>query len=1679
MNTASVRRLLGSFALGLSLTASAGTLSDVPLSLKGAIPPNVMFALSVEFPTANTAAYQDSNAYSVNNQYLGLFDDGKCYRYDSGNGWFYPVYATTTHLCTSGGWSGNLLNWATMTGLDEFRFAMTGGNRSTDTADTTVLERSYQSGQGGTGNFTDKTFTDTDSYSTTYPAGTALTFQNQGRGVQVAITPTSSVGVLNCTSPTLTGSTFSCTLSTPASVAGACYWWTGNGTLASPYTCTSVQIGSETPTTFTPVSPPTSTASGGSGTTVTCASPAVSGSTFSCGSITMTNGSSASCNAWTGNGSAASPYTCTAFSAFSHGETFFASGAPTTSSFSTTTTVSNITEPASGYISCTMSSGPTLTCPLSTGNSAKCAAFAKKSGTSKYACTGFGSTGSETITSFSNDGSNTTSYNSVNYYNKYRITYSKPVATTVYYTDTYPGSTSGYYYTPSYNYGFSGSQIFNVRVKVCDPDVGLEDNCKAYGSTASPIYKPTGVIQDNGNNMRFGVTSYFNANDIDNAVLRSKAKYVAPLKYTLSGTYVTNAQSEWSSSDGTLIANPDAADSATANSFVGTASNTGVINYINKFGSTTHSYKTYDTLGKLYYETLKYLRGKSATTSFYNGAKASNADGFPVINQWDDPVLYSCQKNYIITMGDTHSWCDKKLPGGTFTSTGSTACNAYTDGNNNAHTQDTGSLDGDSGSGGVDVTIQTNKVGALEGLNNLATTGTGVGTAASYSMAGLSQWAASQDTRGDLVGKQTVKTYVIDVEENKDCGYNSQFWYTAKYGNPESYDSNGNWLTSSNPWATTITLPGGACSSRAPTGYNAAGGNVTWPANLLRAGDPASMIASVRSAVTQIAAQTGNEAALAQSSNSLSVSTGAYLYQASFNSGGWSGDLQAYVIRVAANGGISVSLDWSASAQLPAAASRNIYTFNDGIAAAGGTESTAYSRRGQAFTSANFANLSSHQQALLNADANANVDSHGADRVNYVRGDQSKEAFLPGSTTPNPVANYGWRTRKSVFGDIVTSSPLFVAAPNASYASATYKTFANNHASRTPIIYVGANDGMLHAIDASYSYSSGQPTAVNDPPRVSGKEIFAYVPSAVYRNLSQLMAPSYSHRYFVDGSPTVTDACFGNCAAASDWKTVLLGSLNAGGQGIFALDVTDPASSFSTANVLWEFTDADDADLGFTFSKPIVAKLNNGKWAAIFGNGFNNTYADDNVGLGRAALYVLYLDGPGAGNAWVKGTNYFKIDLPLVDRAATPAPTALSPANGLATVTGLDADGNDTVDYVYAGDRSGNLWKIDLTSTTPSTWGSFYTNGTTTFSDGSVHPVPVPLFIAKDASSNRQQITTGIGVVPAGLGRSGYMAVFGTGAWIDTTDATGPFGTDTLYGIWDTPLYDVVNDEISTTPYYQPVSGRSELQKQKVIAYADVTGSTVDSHGNAYTASSVVNGAPVYGILSNCKPYYLAAFSTTNPPAMPDNVSPPLCPSTIAIGADRTGTQRGWYQDLTILSGERTRTVAPIFLNQGTLAVMGTVAPALDPCTGNTSGNQYNVDTFTGGMYASAVFAGLGMPSLANGSTHFNAPPSVARTSGQGNADTILTVTDVTPPDQSGSNSDTGSRPANLPDAPPAACEREGCKNFVPGWGFLFNMRGKTESSKQYYLDCQSNMGCTYKPKQATFGNLSWRQLTH
>ncbi len=529
------------------------------------------------------------------------------------------------------------------------------------------------------------------------------------------------------------------------------------------------------------------------------------------------------------------------------------------------------------------------------------------------------------------------------------------------------------------------------------------------------------------------------------------------------------------------------------------------------------------------------------------------------------------------------------------------------------------------------------------------------------------------------------------------------------------------------------------------------------------ANDTVALQAAFDAIFNDILAKTGASSSAA--TNSTSLSSNSHIYQARFNSGDWTGQLLSRSIDV--NGVISATEDWDAGVKLNSqtSGSRRIITYgrssNDGIAFQWADIA------GQADTT---------QRDFLNADALGVADGLGSDRVDYLRGDV--------------VA--GFRTRTGKLGDIVNSSPFYLGAPAAGYGESEmigYTAFRAANLTRTPMIYVGANDGMLHGFDSNTGGSGGQ-------------EKIAYVPGVLYKDLSKLTDPSYgaslAHRYFVDGSPMVADANLGNDITPA-WRTVLAAGLNAGGQGYYALNVTNP-SSFTEANaaniVLWEFTDEDDADLGFSFNQSVLNRLTNqsaqiarmadGRWALIVGNGYNNSAGDGNASTtGHAYLYILFLEG-GLDGDWTDPGDYIKID--------TKAGTVGTP-NGLATPRPIDTTGDGRADTVYAGDLLGNLWKFDLSDAAPSNWGVSY---------GTV-AIPVPLFTAKDSGGSVQPITTAplVTLTPDG----DYMVGFATGQYLGLGDITTT-DDQTIYGIVDSGAN---------------VAGRANLVAQTVTSESNVT----------------------------------------------------------------------------------------------------------------------------------------------------------------------------------------------------------------------------------------------------------------
>lgn len=482
----------------------------------------------------------------------------------------------------------------------------------------------------------------------------------------------------------------------------------------------------------------------------------------------------------------------------------------------------------------------------------------------------------------------------------------------------------------------------------------------------------------------------------------------------------------------------------------------------------------------------------------------------------------------------------------------------------------------------------------------------------------------------------------------------------------------------------------------------------------LSAGNPQSLITSINDAIGNIISRTSSSAGVAF--NSTNIQSNTLIFQGRYNTNDWSGNLRFLPLGSTSGVGSAIAnTDSILNATDPD--TRNIITRNTNTGL------------GVPFQWASIA--PSQQTALLNQD-----------KFNYLRGNRSCEVS---SAEICLSGNKVLRNRYAVLGDIIHSAAAYVGAPNKLYDFDNYAAYVSANYNRKPMVYVGSNGGMLHGFDASLN-SNGSPIV-----GTTGNELIAYVPSILYNKLHNISDTSYTHQYFVDGSPVTGDAYYGGA-----WHTALVGGLSGGGQGIFALDVTNP-TSFDETNaadlLLWEFDENDDADMGFSYSEATIVKLANGRFVAIFGNGYNSTFADGTVGSGEAVLYIVDLE-TGA----------------LLKKISTLNGTALDP-NGLSTPATVDVDGDFITDYAYAGDLKGNMWRFDLTSSNPAQWKVSFSGA--------------PLFSTVSPDGPDQFITSKPTVRPR-AGDQGYMVYFGTGKYLELTDnsAIGQ-DTQTFYGIWD------------------------------------------------------------------------------------------------------------------------------------------------------------------------------------------------------------------------------------------------------------------------------------------------------
>lgn len=900
-----------------------------------------------------------------------------------------------------------------------------------------------------------------------------------------------------------------------------------------------------------------------------------------------------------------------------------------------------------------------------------------------------------------------------------------------------------------YRNGRGRANELEVHIRVCNDKIpglgrsGLEENCEAYNSATNALYyKPVGFIQRNANNMRFAVTSYANDNtrERDGGVLRANMKYVGPTLPSQEG--IDNPNKEIAA-DGSFIRFPDGRD----NRFVRYS---GVINYINKFSK--FGYKSFDPAAELYYESIRYFKNLGPTPEYSRNLRR---ESFPVVTNWRDPIQYSCQKNFIIGMNDAYTWADKKLPGTKFTH--------YRDNGRFINWRDYGEPSNPDRD--INVRQLTNKIGELENINNRyclngqRKLGECIhsGRQSAFYLAGLAHYANQQDIRSDLPGKQSITSFFIDSQEynaNPSLGKSNALWLAGKYGGYNDLDKDGTPRNSK--------------------------GNLEWdsnndgtPDNYVLASSPKSIVDGISNAFKQIEARTAT--AYAVTLNSTELKSDTLVYQTTFNSDTWNGELTAYQVD---NNVDQRIVKWRLSDNLKPAASHKILSYSNA--------------KGINFK---HANLSSQHQSLI---------SH--DQLEYLRGVRSKERKNGGT----------FRDRVSILGDIIHSTPILNIRHDFGFnriagdEGKKYSTFRNSieYKSRTQALFFGANDGMLHAVNAN-----------------TGSELFKYFPSTILAEAAELTKDNYQHKYLVDGAVTLSDAYL-----SASWKTVLIGNRGRGGSTIFAIDISDP-EKVDEDSVLWEISAADSGfeDLGIQLGKVQIARLNNGKWAAIFGNGYQRQDPAVNPN-GQALLYIVDLE---------TGQLIKKID------------TLQAIGNGLSEVSVLDANNDLNVDYAYAGDLRGHLWKFDLSSASSGDWQIAYKDS---------NQQPIALFDAKypktDSTGSTllipQPITTSpkVKIHPKG----GHLLLFGTGKYFELKDSK-VFSSDpvqSFYGIRDDNLTVIANrDQLVEQKFlYQSDDfsrGTHRASSNNTVDFAIKKGWYIDLQPPAKTQTlPVISGERVY-----------------------------------------------------------------------------------------------------------------------------------------------------------------------------------------------------------------------------------------
>ncbi len=680
-------------------------------------------------------------------------------------------------------------------------------------------------------------------------------------------------------------------------------------------------------------------------------------------------------------------------------------------------------------------------------------------------------------------------------------------------------------------------------------------------------------------------------------------------------------------------------------------------------------------------------------------------------------------------------------------------------------------------------------------------------------------------------------------------------------------------------------------------------------------------------------AQPSNQTSVSAGINqkqSAKVQIGTQVYFAYYNSTNWPGSLTSQNLEAAPGNPTTLIIDpvsnWDASCVLTGVAAGQSCAATGvagPLAPEGPGNRTILSWNGASGIPFEWNNLTAAQQAALDT----NDPTITPLRLNYLRGDRSNELTALGAGL--------YRARTSVLGDIIDSSPTWVGAPAASYPNVwidlyaanaptppenagpaqSYAAYMSAEQTRTNVVYSGANDGMLHGFRAgNFDINNNYVAANND-----GMEMLAYIPGYIVNDINASANVSndfsnfqYAHHFDVDATPGTGDLFFGN-----QWHTWLVGGLGPGGNAIYALDITNPgigggdtfseSAAAAQATVIGEWSTTTVAgvttstiscinvancgnNLGKTYGTPLIRRFHNGDWGFILGNGFSSATGD-------AGIYVVTVDSTSGALTWY----YLSTGQPV------------GAGDGIAFPDAADLDGDHVVDFVYAGDLLGNLWRFDLTDGNPSNWA---VTPTPLFTTPANQPITTKPIIAINNSGPLPRV-----LVEFGTGRQTPMTNNAPAGYSITQQA--------LYGIWDWNLA-TWNSKSSSTFASLAGTGNpttvNNLLQQTITASYDATLST---NGNAYRTVS----------------------------------SNPIC------YADTAGCQYfGWYLNLPIGPSDPNNPNSPTVAEQvlfapglisGVFVVNTTVPPTNTPTTCSTTAAAawtMALDPTSGGALTSAFF---------------------------------------------------------------------------------------------------------------------------